>query len=168
MNKLGTLYFFTGKMGAGKSTTAKKLEINKNAILLSEDDWLSQLYPNEITTFDDYLKYSKLIKPLLKEHIQRILKVGSNVVLDFPGNIKAQRSWLLSIATEIKANHELIFLNIDEEKCLERIKKRSIEEPSRKNFDTKETFEYVTSFFEEPLLSEGLNINEIKGSGTEI
>ena len=155
-------------MGAGKSTTAKKLEINKNAILLSEDDWLSQLYPNEITTFDDYLKYSKLIKPLLKEHIQRILKVGSNVVLDFPGNTKAQRSWLLSIATEIKANHELIFLNIDDEKCLERIKKRSIEEPSRKNFDTKETFEYVSSFFEEPLLSEGLNINEIKGSGTEI
>ena len=49
-----------------------------------------------------------------------------------------------------------------------RIKKRSIEEPSRKNFDTKETFEYVTSFFEEPLLSEGLNINEIKRSGTEI
>ncbi|WP_426381532.1 AAA family ATPase [Mammaliicoccus lentus] len=168
MNKLGTLYFFTGKMGTGKSTTAKKLEINKNAILLSEDDWLSQLYPNEITTFDDYLKYSKLIKPLLKEHIQRILKVGSNVVLDFPGNTKAQRSWLLSIATEIKANHELIFLNIDDEKCLERIKKRSIEEPSRKNFDTKETFEYVTSFFEEPLLSEGLNINEIKRSGTEI
>ncbi|WP_436860031.1 AAA family ATPase [Mammaliicoccus lentus] len=135
-------------------------------MLLSEDDWLSQLYPNEITTFDDYLKYSKLIKPLLKEHIQRILKVGSNVVLDFPGNTKAQRSWLLSIATEIKANHELIFLNIDDEKCLERIKKRSIEEPSRKNFDTKETFEYVSSFFEEPLLSEGLNINEIKGSGT--
>lgn len=130
--------------------------------MLSEDDWLSQLYPNEITTFDDYLKYSKLIKPLLKEHIQRILKVGSNVVLDFPGNTKAQRSWLLSIATEIKANHELIFLNIDDEKCLERINKRRIEEPSRQNFDTKETFEYVSSFFEEPLLSEGLNINEIE------
>src|SRR5699024_6178431 len=97
MNKLGTLYFFTGKMGAGKSTTAKKLEINKNAILLSEDDWLSQLYPNEITTFDDYLKYSKLIKPLLKEHIQRILKVGSNVVLDFTGYINAKRICIFSI-----------------------------------------------------------------------
>ncbi|WP_422404403.1 AAA family ATPase [Mammaliicoccus sp. JADD-157] len=151
--------FLQGKWELENQLQQKKLEINKNAILLSEDDWLSQLYPNEITTFDDYLKYSKLIKPLLKEHIQRILKVGSNVVLDFPGNTKAQRSWLLSIATEIKANHELIFLNIDDEKCLERIKKRSIEEPSRKNFDTKETFEYVSSFFEEPLLSEGLNIN---------
>ncbi|RIN23683.1 AAA family ATPase, partial [Staphylococcus succinus] len=96
MSTIGTLYFFSGKMGAGKSTKAKEIEQTENAVLLSEDEWLEKLYPKQINNFDDYLNYSKLIKPLLKEHIQHILKVGSNVVLDFPGNTTIQRKWLLS------------------------------------------------------------------------
>ncbi|OEL03790.1 cell division protein ZipA [Staphylococcus succinus] len=162
MSTIGTLYFFSGKMGAGKSTKAKEIEHTENAVLLSEDEWLEKLYPNQINNFDDYLNYSKLIKPLLKEHIQRILKVGSNVVLDFPGNTTTQRKWLLSIASEINANHQLIFLNINDDQCLKRIDKRRNEEPAREQFDTEETFEYVSSFFEPPKFSEGLNIIEIK------
>lgn len=162
MNNLGTLYFFSGKMGAGKSTRSKEIAQTENAVLLSEDEWLEKLYPNQINDFDDYLSYSKLIKPLLKEHIQRILKVGSNVVLDFPGNTKTQRKWLLSVASEINANHQLIFLNISDDKCLKQINIRRSEEPEREQFDTKKTFEYVSSFFEPPEFSEGLNIIEIK------
>lgn len=149
-------------MGAGKSTRSKEIEQTENAVLFSEDEWLEKLYPNQINDFDDYLSYAKLIKPLLKEHIQRILKVGSNVVLDFPGNTKTQRKWLLSVASEINANHQLIFLNISDDKCLKQINIRCNEEPAREQFDTKETFEYVSSFFEPPESSEGLNIIEIK------
>ncbi|MEB8211214.1 ATP-binding protein [Staphylococcus succinus] len=162
MITIGTLYFFSGKMGAGKSTKAKEIEQTENAVLLSEDEWLEKLYPKQINNFDDYLNYSKLIKPLLKDHIQRILKVGSNVVLDFPGNTTIQRKWLLSIASEINGNHQLIFLNINDDQCLKRINKRRNEEPAREQFDTEETFEYVSSFFETPKFSEGLNIIEIK------
>ncbi len=58
MKQVGTLYFFCGKMGAGKSTKSKQLAKEKNAVLLSEDEWLSSLYPNQITSFEDYLKLS--------------------------------------------------------------------------------------------------------------
>ncbi len=51
MERVGTLYFFYGKMGAGKSTKSKQLAIEKHAVLLSEDEWLSSLYPNQITSF---------------------------------------------------------------------------------------------------------------------
>ena len=44
MDYFATLYFFTGKMGAGKSTTAKQIAKNKNAVLLSEDEMLEQFY----------------------------------------------------------------------------------------------------------------------------
>ncbi|WP_145974153.1 AAA family ATPase, partial [Thalassobacter stenotrophicus] len=40
----GTLIFFCGKMGAGKSTLAKRLAEEKGAVLISEDDLLSKLY----------------------------------------------------------------------------------------------------------------------------
>lgn len=149
-------------MGAGKSTKSKEIEQNENAVLLSEDEWLEKLYPNQINTFDDYLNYSKIIKQLLKEHIQHILKAGSNVVMDFPGNTKTQRKWLSSIASDINADHKLIFLNISDETCLKQIEKRRVENPERTNFDTKETFDYVSSYFEVPETSEELNIVEIK------
>ncbi|WP_237260292.1 AAA family ATPase [Thiomicrospira sp. S5] len=43
MNETGTLIFFSGKMGAGKSAYAKQLANELKAILLSEDEWLAAL-----------------------------------------------------------------------------------------------------------------------------
>jgi len=34
----GTLIFFCGKMGAGKSTQSKKVAHDRNAVLISEDE----------------------------------------------------------------------------------------------------------------------------------
>ncbi len=62
MNKQASLTFFCGKMGAGKSTKAQALAQQTDAILLSEDHWLATLYPDEINTFDDYIKYSTRLK----------------------------------------------------------------------------------------------------------
>ncbi len=161
MKKLGTLYFFCGKMGAGKSTKSKQLAIEKHAVLLSEDDWLSSLYPNQINSFEDYLKFSAQLKPILKKHVQNILSVGTDVVMDFPGNTQKQRKWFLDIASEVNANHQLIFLNLNNEQCLRQIAQRRNEQPERAVFDTEATFIQVTKFFEAPDASEGLNILEI-------
>ncbi len=161
MKKLGTLYFFCGKMGAGKSTKSKQLAIEKHAVLLSEDEWLSSLYPNQINSFEDYLKFSAQLKPILKKHVQNILSVGTDVVMDFPGNTQKQRKWFLDIASEVNANHQLIFLNLNNEQCLRQIAQRRNEQPERAAFDTEATFIQVTKFFEAPDASEGLNILEI-------
>jgi len=163
MKQLGTLYFFCGKMGAGKSTKSKQLAIEKHAVLLSEDEWLSSLYPYQITSFEDYLKYSAQLKPMVKKHVQNILTVGTNVVMDFPGNTQKQRKWFWDIASEINANHQLIFLNLNNEQCLHQIAQRRKEQPERATFDTEATFIHVTKFFEAPEASEGLNILEFSG-----
>ena len=164
MKQLGTLYFFCGKMGAGKSTRSKQMAIDKHAVLLSEDEWLSSLYPNQIATFDDYLKFSSLLKPLVKRHIQNILSVGTNVVMDFPANTQKQRKWFLDMASEVNANHQLMFLNLTNEQCLRQIAQRRSEQPQRATFDTEAVFMQVTKFFEAPEASEGLNILEFGGN----
>ncbi|MER2030503.1 MAG: ATP-binding protein [Solibacillus sp.] len=160
MKELGTLYFFCGKMGAGKSTKSKQLAIEKQAVLLSEDEWLSSLYPNQITAFEDYLKFSAQLKPMVKKLVQNILSIGTNVVMDFPGNTQKQRKWFLDLVLEINANHQLIFLNLNNEQCLQQIAQRRNEQPERAEFDTEETFIKVTNVFEAPKASEGLNILE--------
>ncbi|MDN3685557.1 AAA family ATPase [Vibrio sinaloensis] len=71
-------------MGAGKSTKSKVVAAENNAVLISEDDWLSAHYPSQIQTFDDYIKHSNLIKPFVKKnHVQSLLNIGVNVVMDF-------------------------------------------------------------------------------------
>ena len=79
----GTLIFFCGKMGAGKSTKSKEVALQRNAVLISEDEWLATLYPNQISSFKDYLKFSAQLRPLVRSHVQNILSTDTNVVMDF-------------------------------------------------------------------------------------
>lgn len=161
MKNKGTLIFFCGKMGAGKSTKSKEVALQRNAVLLSEDDWLTSLYPNQISSFDDYLKFSAQLRPLVRSHVQNILSTGTNVVMDFPGNTVRQRMWFKELASEINAYHELIYLKINEKICLQQIAQRRIEQPERAAFDTEEVFYQVTKFFKEPGVDEGLEIKQL-------
>lgn len=154
MSQQSTLILLCGKMGAGKSTKSKDIATKRNAVLISEDDWLSALYPEQISTFDDDLKFSNQLKPLIKAHVQAILTTGTNVIMDFPANTIRQREWLFSIAMEIGSNTELIYLKVSDKQCLIQIAQRSIEQPERQAFDTKEMFYYVSQYFSEPEPSE--------------
>lgn len=155
--KVGTLTFFCGKMGAGKSTKAKELARELNSVLLSEDDWLEALYPGKIASLQDYSKYSARLKPQIKDLVQSILSTGTSVVMDFPANTIKQREWFKGIFSEIDAPHELIYIDVSDEDCLCHISKRRREQPQRNNTDTKEMFDQVTRFFAEPSIDEGFN-----------
>lgn len=159
--KKGKLVFFCGKMGAGKSTKAREVALYENAVLLSEDEWLGSLYPNKIKTLDDYITYSSQLKPQIKKLVQSILVTGTNVVMDFPANTVSQREWFQKIYSEVNAQHEMLYLDIPNEICLEQIAKRRIEQPERATTDTVEMFEAVTKFFAAPKPEEGFNITKI-------
>ncbi|PYF79286.1 putative kinase [Marinomonas alcarazii] len=158
MNRTGMLTFFCGKMGAGKSTKSKALSVEKNAVLVSEDDWLAAHYPNQIHSFEDYLTFSGLIKPFVKAHVQNILQTGTNVVMDFPANTVNQRAWFKKLCSDIQCQHELIFLDLSDEQCLAQIAKRRAEQPERAQFDNETVFYHVTQFFQAPSEDEGFNV----------
>ena len=79
-----TLYFMCGKMAAGKSTHAKALAQERNAVLMVQDDLLAGLYPGEILVIPDFVKYSTRLRDTLAPHIVALLSRGVSVVLDFP------------------------------------------------------------------------------------
>lgn len=156
MNK-GTLTFFCGKMGAGKSTKARQIAQEGNGVLLSEDEWLAALYPNKISSLNDYIEYSNLIKPQIKKLVQSILSTGTDVVMDFPANTLPQRDWFRSIYSEIEAPHNLVFIDLPNEVCLKQIGKRRKEQPERATTDTADMFDQVTKYFMAPTSEEGFN-----------
>ncbi|OWY64897.1 cell division protein ZipA [cyanobacterium TDX16] len=162
----GTLIFFCGKMGSGKSTKAIELAGEYNAILLSEDEWLSALYPEEIKVFDDYLKYSSRLKPLLKKHVQTLLNSGISVVMDFPGNTPTQRAWFKEIFSDSEISHRLYYLEASDELCLKQLERRRKTNPSRADFDTKKVFHQVNSYFQPPTESEGFALQIVRRENT--
>ncbi len=162
MSKQGTLIFFCGKMGSGKSTKAIELAKEYSAILLSEDEWLSAIYPEEIKVFADYIKYSSRLKPLLKKHVQNLLNSGISVIMDFPGNTRNQRAWFKEIFSEYEIPHKLYYLEVSDKLCLKQIEQRQKINPSRADFDTKEVFHQVNSYFQPPTEEEGFNIQIVK------
>lgn len=153
-----TLYFFCGKMGAGKSTRSRLVASENNAVLISEDEWLSQLFPDQIDTFEHYLHYSARLKPLVFDHVVNILQTGTDVVLDFAANTVKQRQWFSELADAAGAAGKLLYLKRSDAVCLEQIAKRRIEQPQRARFDNEAVFAEVSRFFQEPSDAEGITI----------
>lgn len=92
--------------------------------------------------------------------MQSILTTGTDVVMDFPANTVSQREWFREIYTEVNAPHNLVYLDVSNERCLKQIAKRRIEQAERSETDTLEMFEAVTRFFTEPTPDEGFNITK--------
>jgi len=160
MNR-GILIFFCGKMGAGKSTRSRQVAEERTAVLISEDQWLETLYPGEILTFDDYLRYSRRLKPLLQSHVENLLRAGTNVVLDFPANTRKQRDWFRELISKAESPYEFYYLQASDELCLRRLAQRRTGQPCRAHFDTESVFHQVNRYFETPQESEGLEITYV-------
>jgi predicted kinase len=153
-----TLHFFCGKMASGKTTLSKKLASDHQAILISEDLWLSKLYPEEIQTFEDYLKYSARLKPVVSQHVQSILAQEISVVLDFPGNVPSQRQWFRSIFEAAQVSHTLHYIVASNSLCKEQLQKRNADLPEGSAIISEAEFDHITSYFQPPTEAEGFNI----------
>lgn len=152
-----TVHLLCGKIASGKSTLAKQLATAHGALLICEDHWLSRLYPGEIRSVTDYLDRARRIRGVLGPLVIDLLRMGSSVVLDFPANTVADRSWLLSLARTAGVGHRLHYLEQDDATCRARLHARN----ARGEHDftaTDSEFELITRHFQAPAAGEGLDI----------
>jgi len=158
MNTETTLHFFSGKMAAGKSTLAKQLAKEENAILLCEDEWLKELYPQEIHTIPDYLKYSARLKIVIKKLVMSLLIDGVSVVMDFPANTKGQREWFREIFEKLNVDHTLHFVDKSDEVCKKQLRQRSQNLPEGSAFTSEKEFDMISKYFQSPIEDENFNV----------
>ena len=69
------LHLLCGKIASGKSTLARQLAEAHGSVLISEDQWLAGLYPEQIHSIADYLL-----------HAQRLASAVSYTHLTLPTN----------------------------------------------------------------------------------
>lgn len=158
MDTEATLYFFCGKMAAGKSTLARQIAQEKNMIILSEDELLAQLYPDEIVDVSSYIKYSRRLRAAIASHIITLLIQGLSVILDFPANTINQRKWFRELFEGANAAHCLYFIDATNDLCKRQLKERSQDQPADSAFVSEEVFEEVTSYFQPPTEDEQFNV----------
>jgi predicted kinase len=156
-NDAALLHMVCGKIASGKSTLTTLLANAERTVLISEDVWLSRLYPGEILSIEDYIRRAKRIKDVLVDHTGSLLCAGISVVLDLPFNTKTSRAWGYAVAHAAGCGHRVHFLDVSDGVCKERLRARNAlgEHP----FQASEAeFEQITRYFEPPDVTEKLHI----------
>ena len=158
-----TLHLICGKIAAGKSTLAQQLATHPATVLIREDKWLSQLYPDQLRSLQDYVRCSTLLRSAIDPHIQELLRAGLSVVLDFPANTVNSRKWMRGIFEATGAAHQLHYLDVPNSECIRRLRLRNTE-GTHEFSATDADFEEFTRYFVPPSPEEGFNVVIAGGS----
>lgn len=153
----GTLHLVCGKVGAGKSTLCAQLASEPGTVLVSQDVWLKTLYPDEIVAIPDMIRYSARLRSVMGPHVSDLLRAGLSVVLDFPAVTVDLRRWMRGLAENAEAPHVLHFLDLPDETCRARLRRRNAE-GKHEYVVSDEEFDALLAYFQPPTEEEGLNI----------
>ena len=104
-----TAIFICGLPGSGKTTLARRLEMDRPAVRFTEDEWVTRLYGRDHAHDDDK---RELIKDVQWETAARILRLGVDVVFDWGLWSRAERDDFRTRAAQIGVRFELRFLDV--------------------------------------------------------
>jgi predicted kinase len=113
------MFVLIGLPASGKTTRARQLEVEHNALRLTPDDWMFPLFGDPQPEGKRDILEGRLVSLSLWA-----LKRGINVVMDFGVWAKDERSALRSLAENAGASCELIYLEIGEQENIKRITER--------------------------------------------
>lgn len=119
-----TLFLLVGLPGTGKTTEARRIEREHNALRLTKDEWVKALYgPTNPSSATDVIE-GRLIAIAL-----RALELGVDVVVDFGLWSRDERSALRQAAIAAGAKPEVRYLSLTPAEQRRRLDRRQAEEP---------------------------------------
>ena len=144
-----TLYLMVGLPCSGKTTRAKELENELFALRLTPDEWHVNLFGHDIND-PEHDKRHNLIETMLWQIAARALSLGTNVILDFGFWAKEEREDFRSRARKIGARSEIVYMDIDEEELIKRVKIRNENLTNTIHYIPEEMMQSWIQFFQKP------------------
>jgi predicted kinase len=125
---MATLFLMCGLPGSGKTTLAKRLERERDALRLTPDEWIARLFGPTLTP--PALDWCRdPVESVQWEVAERALRLGVNVVLDFGFWSHAEREEFRARAAALGAGSEVHFLDVPREELSARLAARNAEPP---------------------------------------
>jgi predicted kinase len=144
-----TLHLMIGLPGAGKTTRAKQLEQEHNALRLCPDEWIAALLgPNpHQQTLDNARTPTENLQWSVAA---RALSLGINVILENGFWSKQERDDFRTRAHALGATVKLHFLNVPRHELLARLQKRNANLPPHTFQVTEQQLDQFLAVFQPP------------------
>jgi len=120
----GTLILLCGLPGSGKTTMARQMELERNAIRLCADEWIYEFLEEK----EDIREMDRLRNPVEQELwklAKRLLVTGSTVILENGFWSKTERDGYRDGARNLGAKVELHYLKTDLNELKSRLEDRN-------------------------------------------
>src|SRR4249920_3643519 len=124
MMRQPTLFLTVGLPGTGKTTAARRLEVEQRAVRLTKDEWVKALYGHQNPPSAQDVIEGRLIQIGL-----RALELGNNVVIDFGLWGRDERSALREAAADLGAMVEMRYFELSPAEQRRRLDQRQAEAP---------------------------------------
>jgi len=117
-----TLFLTVGLPGTGKTTAARRIEVEQKALRLTKDEWVKALYGHENPPAAQDVIEGRLIQIGL-----RALELGNNVVIDYGLWGRDERSALRQAAADLGAMVEMRYFELSPAEQRSRLDQRLAE-----------------------------------------
>jgi len=134
---------------SGKTTRAKQLENEDSALRLTPDEWHVNLFGHDVLD-PDHDKRHGIIESMLWQVAARALSLGTNVILDFGFWAKEERDDFRSRARELGARSEVIFMDVNKEELMERVRTRNRNLTNEIHYIPEDMMKSWIGFFQKP------------------
>ena len=114
-----TLFLTVGLPGTGKTTAARRIEVEHGALRLTKDEWVKALYGD-----DNPAAATAVIEGRLLQVAMRALELGRSVVIDFGLWSRDERSALRHAAAGIGARVEIAYFELAPDEQRRRLDER--------------------------------------------
>ena len=151
---MATVHLMCGFLGAGKTTTAKKLAVQYNAVRLSNDDIMRAFYGRTPEEFD---KRYQIADAFVWDLAEQIVSAGASVILDYGFWTKLSRQKAVERAKVFCQNVRFHCVECDFETARKRALNRTATDDAALYID-ESFFDAMKSRFEPLTPEEGFDV----------
>ena len=160
------IHFVFGPTGAGKSTYARQLALDRSAIRFSVDEWMSALFFPDIRgelTFEWAMARVHRCETQIWHITHQLLAQGKEVVLEISMSTRQLREKQIKLAETTQFPYLLHYIDADIDVRRARVRHRNKQKGSTYSFDVNDDmFDFVEKMFEAPTAQELEGVEVVK------